>query len=155
MKTMRTKRIRTLIILSAYFLMLGFPSIKETCCRHFHHEDEQAGGAKAISAVQNISHHHFPYTDSRPEESSVLTNQDRAYLDAAGCCHHLSLVLEPPGILASPVRYASTCQVFIAISCTYISSDNVSMGRKNPMASDALLGAASTLASLQTTILLI
>lgn len=154
MKTLRNKKTGILIILSAYFMMIGIPNIEEVCCRHFHHDDKRSGAANSVSVERNVPHYHLAYSNSHQVESLGLLEHDQTYLDTAGCCYHHSVAAGYPNSPALADRYSSPLPAFKAISFAY-RPDSVSMSRENRVSSEGLSRMDSTIASLQTTVLLI
>ncbi len=156
MKRMRTKKIRTLIILSAYVLLLGIPSMEIECCGDLHLKGEQPASEHGFDREERNAHHSPPVAC---REEGVLTPAayEGAHLQAACCClcHKHNLPDRQSAGLALPVRYSPAFQAAKIICPTGVISSGILICPDGSV-SPAWYGAVgSTNAAFRTTVLLI
>jgi hypothetical protein len=158
MRARLTKRIKSVFILSTYFMLLLVPpAIHVNCCTGHHHEDDQFGPASGLhprkTADEHLSNGNGPPDGAHP----ALVSPEMSQIVAAHCCggHQCGSCGDESGNWVLPARNLSTQRCFQSFLCNASVSIDNTMDRGNRLQSRDNPVATTAVASLLTVVLLI
>lgn len=151
-------RIKSVIILTTYFmLVLVPPAIHVNCCTGHNHEDDQSGPASGLHP-RNTADEHLGIANGPPDGAHpALVSPEMSQIVATGCCggHQCHGRGDEPDNWVLPARNLSTPRSSQSFLCNASGPIDNTVDRENRLQSRDGPVATTAVASLQTVVLLI